>query len=224
MPEIGFRTKVQCRRRVQSTALVGLPTQLASGDANVPDSLHSPHSRRVRRWCLPQGHRDCRRPAGLTNTLTSKLGISESQASAALGSVLNVAKVKLSPEDYSKLAGAIPGASDYLTAAAAAGVVPSAEVAVTPRGRRRGQHRSYGRHRGQHRSIPGVSADSATTGAAAAVEGATAAPSAGMGALTSTFSKLGIPPEAASQFVPVLTDYVGKVGGPETANLLKGLF
>jgi hypothetical protein len=45
-----------------------------------------------------------------------------------------------------------------------------------------------------------------------------------MGALTSTFSKLGIPPEAASQFVPVLTDYVSKVGGPETANLLKGLF
>ncbi len=125
-----------------------------------------------------------------------------------------MAKVKLSPEDYSKLAGAIPGASDYLTAAAAAGVVPSAEVAVTP----------PAVAADSIAPIPGVSADSATTGAAAAVEGATAAPSAGMGALTSTFSKLGIPPEAASQFVPVLTDYVGKVGGPETANLLKGLF
>jgi hypothetical protein len=45
-----------------------------------------------------------------------------------------------------------------------------------------------------------------------------------MSALNSAFSKIGIPPEAASQFVPVLTDYVGKVGGPEAANLLKGLF
>jgi len=157
---------------------------------------------------------DLATPAGLTNTLTSKLGISESQASAALGSVLSMAKVKLSPEDYSKLASAIPGASDYLTAATDAGVVPSAEVAVT----------SPAATADSIAPIPGASADSATAGAAAAVEGAAAAPSAGMGALTSTFSKLGIPPETASQFVPVLTDYVGKVGGPETANLPKGLF
>ncbi len=45
-----------------------------------------------------------------------------------------------------------------------------------------------------------------------------------MSALNSAFGKIGIPPEAASQFVPVLTDYVGKVGGPDAANILKGLF
>ena len=42
--------------------------------------------------------------------------------------------------------------------------------------------------------------------------------------LNAALGKLGISPEVASQLVPAVTDYVGKVAGPETANLLKGLF
>jgi hypothetical protein len=42
--------------------------------------------------------------------------------------------------------------------------------------------------------------------------------------LNAAFGKLGISPETASQLVPTVTDYVGKVAGPDTANLLKGLF
>jgi hypothetical protein len=42
--------------------------------------------------------------------------------------------------------------------------------------------------------------------------------------LNAAFGKLGISPEVGNQLVPVVTDYVGKVAGPETANLLKGLF
>lgn len=42
--------------------------------------------------------------------------------------------------------------------------------------------------------------------------------------LNTALGKLGISPEIANQMVPVVTDYVGKVAGPETANLLKGLF
>jgi hypothetical protein len=41
--------------------------------------------------------------------------------------------------------------------------------------------------------------------------------------LNAAFGKLGISPEAASQLIPAVTDYVGKVAGPDTANLLKGL-
>jgi hypothetical protein len=70
-------------------------------------------------------------PAGLTSMLTSKLGISESQASMALGALLGEAKGKLSPGDYSKLEGALPGAEHYLSAAQGAGVLPSShEVAA----------------------------------------------------------------------------------------------
>jgi hypothetical protein len=42
--------------------------------------------------------------------------------------------------------------------------------------------------------------------------------------LNAAFGKLGISPEIANQLVPAVTDYVGKVAGPDTANLLKGLF
>jgi uncharacterized protein VcgC/VcgE DUF2780 len=164
--------------------------------------------------------KDLATPAGLTNELTSKLGISETQATAALGSVLGLAKSKLSPGDYSKLAGAIPGADKYLAMAPDIGGTPvpgqplaedSVVVAVPA----------------VDSTVAGATdaAGAGTDAAAAGVNAAAAAgESAGMAALSSQFSKIGLPPEAAKQFVPVLTDYVGKVGGPEAANILKGLF
>jgi hypothetical protein len=164
---------------------------------------------------------DLATPAGLTNTLTSKLGISEAQASQALGAVLGQAKGQLSPSDYAKLSGAIPGADSYLSAAADAGIgAPSTEVAAAPAAPSKDSISA---------AIPAAGADSAVAGAAevaaAPAEAAAAAgESVGMSALNSAFSKIGLPPEAASQFVPVLTDYVGKVGGPDAANILKGLF
>src|SRR4051794_19889416 len=165
--------------------------------------------------------KDLATPAGLTNELTSKLGISETQATAALGSVLGMAKGKLSPEDYSTLAGATPGADKYLPMAPDMGgpQVPGqplasdsvATASVTT----------------ADSTVAGAT-DAAAAGTDAAAAGANAAAaageSAGMAALSSQFAKLGLPPEAAKQFVPVLTDYVGKVGGPEAANILKGLF
>ncbi len=173
---------------------------------------------------------DLATPAGLTSTLTSKLGISESQANAAVGSVLGMAQTKLSPSDYAKLSGAIPGADNLLSAAADAGVMPSTGGAPSAEGAPTGETAAAPPAADSIAPIPGESADSAMAGAAEAPTGAAdavagaAAGSIGMDALNSTFSKLGIPPEAATQFVPVLTDYVGKVGGPDAANILKGLF
>jgi hypothetical protein len=166
---------------------------------------------------------DLATPAGLTNTLTSKLGISEAQASQALGAVLGQAKGQLSPSDYAKLSGAIPGADSYLSAAADAGIgaaAPSVEAAAPSAAPSADSMAA---------AVPVAGADSAVAGAAdVAAAGADAAAAAGgsvgMDALNSAFSKIGLPPEAASQFVPVLTDYVGKVGGPDAANILKGLF
>ena len=154
--------------------------------------------------------------AGLTNALTSQLGISEAQAGAAVGSVLGLAKGKLSPEDYTKLAGAIPGADKFLAMAPDLSGAPvpsqplaadSAVVPVAP----------------VDSTMAGVDDASADVAAAGAHDAAAAGEAAGTGALSSAFSKIGLPPEAASQFVPVLTDYVGKVGGPEAASILKGL-
>ena len=54
--------------------------------------------------------------------------------------------------------------------------------------------------------------------------GAVTDPITDVAGLNAAFSKLGISPETASQLIPAVTDYVGRVAGPETANLLKGLF
>jgi hypothetical protein len=62
--------------------------------------------------------------------------------------------------------------------------------------------------------VPGASADSATAETAASTTDL----------LNASLAKLQIPPEAAEQLVPVVTEYVTQVGGPKTASLLKDVF
>jgi Protein of unknown function VcgC/VcgE (DUF2780) len=59
---------------------------------------------------------------------------------------------------------------------------------------------------------------------AAKASGGVTGPITDTAGLNAAFGKLGISPEIANQLVPAVTDYVGKVAGPDTANLLKGLF
>jgi hypothetical protein len=164
---------------------------------------------------------DLASPAGLTNMLTSKLGISESQASMALGALLGEAKRKLSPGDYNKLEGALPGAEHYLSAAQGAGVLPStkevaaaAPAAPSPGAVTDSTAAAIGDSAAAY-APPAPQAEAAATAAGAA---------AGASGLGAALSKVGIPPEAASQFVPVVTEYVGKVAGPDVANILKSAF
>jgi len=42
-----------------------------------------------------------------------------------------------------------------------------------------------------------------------------------MAGLNSALGKLGIPPETAAKFMPLVTDYVGKIGGKQVGALLK---
>src|SRR5262245_62736957 len=145
---------------------------------------------------------DLATPAGLTNMLTGKLGISESQASMALGALLGEAKGKLSPSDYSKLEGALPGAEHYLSAAEGAGVLPStkevAAAAPTP---------SAGAVTDSTVAAIGDSASAYAPPAPQAEAAATAAgAAAGASGLTDALAKVGLPPAAASQFVADVTE------------------
>jgi hypothetical protein len=54
--------------------------------------------------------------------------------------------------------------------------------------------------------------------------GAVTGPIANPAGLTAALGKLGISPAIAGQVVPVVTDYVSKVGGPQVGKLLSGLF
>jgi hypothetical protein len=110
----------------------------------------------------------------LISMLSSKLGVTDKQASGGMGSMLTLAKENLGAADYSKLTSVLPQASSYL--------------------------------------------DSAKQ------QGAVTGPVSNMAGLNKAFAKLGIKPEVANQFVPLVTDYLGKIGGPTVKGLLDTVF
>jgi hypothetical protein len=69
-------------------------------------------------------------------------------------------------------------------------------------------------------AIPGAADNVKAAQDAGAVTGPISDPAG----LTAAFTKLGIPPEAAQQLIPTVTEYVSKVGGPEVGQLLAGIF
>jgi hypothetical protein len=60
---------------------------------------------------------------GLTGSMQDRLAISKDQAAGGIGSVLSLAQENLSPTDFSKFSGMIPGAADYMGAAKSLGAV-----------------------------------------------------------------------------------------------------
>ena len=53
----------------------------------------------------------------MLGALSSQLGVSDTQAGGGLGSILSLAKSKLSTQDFSQVSKAIPGAESYIKAA-----------------------------------------------------------------------------------------------------------
>jgi len=66
----------------------------------------------------------------LVGALEKELGSSPTQAEGAAGSLFNVAKSKLSAQDWTKVAGAVPGMAGLLKAAPAAGASSGASGAA----------------------------------------------------------------------------------------------
>jgi hypothetical protein len=59
----------------------------------------------------------------LLGMLTSQLGVTENQAKGGVGSLLTLAKEKLPAADFTKVAGVVPGASQYMDLAKSLGAV-----------------------------------------------------------------------------------------------------
>jgi len=53
----------------------------------------------------------------LVGALTSQLGVSDTQASGGVGSMMSLAQSKLTPENFSAVSKAIPGAEGYMKTA-----------------------------------------------------------------------------------------------------------
>jgi len=106
----------------------------------------------------------------LTSLLTKELGVSENQANGGVGSMLQLAKAKLSAGEFDSIAKVIPGSQKYLDTA---------------------------------KKLLGGSDVTDASG------------------LQSAFSKLGMSPDMVNKFKPILTNYVGQLGGPQVKSLLE---
>ena len=111
----------------------------------------------------------------LIGLLTSKLGVTDNQAKGGMGSMLTLAKEKMTPANFNQLASVIPTANGYMDSAKQLGAVGTS-------------------------------------------------PLKDMSGLNAAFAKLGIKPEVAQQFVPLVTDYLGKIGGDSVKSLLASVF
>jgi hypothetical protein len=122
----------------------------------------------------------------LLSQLTNSLSISPEQASGGAGALFGLAKSRLSPADFSKVAASVPGIDKLIKSAPAGGSSLTSVAGLS----------------GIEKSVPG-----------------------GLGGLASvagTFQKLGMSPDMAGKFVPVLTKFVQSKGGASAASLLSG--
>ena len=122
----------------------------------------------------------------LVGAVAKEIGATPTQAEGATGALFGLAKSKLAPADWSKVANAVPGMDTLLNAA------PSAAVGTS-----------------------GSAGLSATQNAMHSTAG-------GLTSLAESFSKLGLKPEMAAKAVPILTNYVSKMGGADVGKILAG--
>ena len=121
----------------------------------------------------------------LVGRLTKELSVTPEQAVGGAGALFGLAKSRLKPEDFTKVAGVVPG-MDGLLKAAPKPKQGGAEDALSTLGS----------------VLPGKA------GGLASVAGA--------------FKSLGLPPETAIKFVPIMTKFVDLKGGAGVAKLLGG--
>jgi Protein of unknown function VcgC/VcgE (DUF2780) len=120
----------------------------------------------------------------LVGQLTKQLSVTPDQATGGAGALFNLAKSRLSPDEFSKVAGAVPGMDGLLKAA------PKTE-----------------------------------SGGASALGSLGSKLPGGAGGLASvagSFQSLGLSPDMAAKFVPVLTKFVESKGGASVGSLFAG--
>jgi hypothetical protein len=101
--------------RVFTLMLVVLPAGVAGGQDSAPASTTPPSTvasaeKTVEQTASPE----------LVGELVKELAITPSQAQAGAGTLFGLAKSRLSPADFTKVAGAVPGMDGLLAAAPAA--------------------------------------------------------------------------------------------------------
>jgi len=160
---------------------------------------------------------------GLVDMLVSQLGVTSDQATGGAGAIFNLAKERLAPDEFSQIAGAVPGIDSMMGAAPTAaaestsGGATSGVADVSKMTTAAGQS---GEGTAGMGSMTGM-ASKAMSGAPSAT-GGTGAMMGNLGPLTGSFEQLGMSPDMVQKFVPVVLEYVNSEGGATAMKLLQG--
>ncbi|NBC31916.1 MAG: hypothetical protein GVY13_04500 [Alphaproteobacteria bacterium] len=182
--------------------------------------------------------------ADLIGTLTSSLGVTEAQAVGGAGAIFGLAQQRLSPDEFATVSESMPGVEDLIAAAPSAatatevgddtpeqgGGMPGTGDAMPDMGD--GMPGTGDAMPGMGDGMPDMGdampdTDAAMAGAedmAGDLMGE-ATGAAGLGSLQSLagpFQSLGMSPEMAGEFLPIILDYAGGNGGPQVMSLLQG--
>jgi imidazolonepropionase-like amidohydrolase len=152
----------------------------------------------------------------LVDLLVSQLGVTSEQATGGAGSIFNLAKQQLAPDEFSQIAQAVPGIDSMMSAAptaAAEGTTGGATSSVADLSK-------MATGSGESGSMTGMA--SKAMGDAASTTGGTGAAMGNLGSLAGTFEQLGMSPDMVQKFVPVVLDYVNSEGGATAMKLLQG--
>jgi hypothetical protein len=125
--------------------------------------------------------------SSLITTLTDQLGVTQKQATGGAGAIFKYAKSKLSPDDFSTVAKALPGTDALISAA------------------------------------PKTSTSSNLLSGLKSVTGEQSKSTAAMSSLAGSFSQLGMKPDMAGKFIPIILEYSQSKGGTAVMTLLKGV-
>lgn len=120
----------------------------------------------------------------LVGQLTKQLSVSSAQASGGAGALFNLAKSRLSSDEFSKVAGAVPGMDGLLQAA--------------------------------------PKADSGGSSALGSLGAKLPGGAGGLASVAGSFNSLGLSPDMATKFVPVITKFLESKGGASVGSLFAG--
>ncbi|EWY36581.1 hypothetical protein N825_26455 [Skermanella stibiiresistens SB22] len=133
---------------------------------------------------------------GLVSALASQLGVTKPQAEGGAGAMLNLAKQRMAPDQFGQVESQVPGIGGLMGS------------------RSGGQGGGGGLADMAAGALGGLGGGSGGGGAAG-----------GLGALAplaGSFSSLGLSPDMAAKFLPVMLQYLNSSGGGGAAGLLKG--
>ncbi|WP_211103915.1 DUF2780 domain-containing protein [Skermanella pratensis] len=137
---------------------------------------------------------------GLVSALTSQLGVSKPQAEGGAGALFNLAKQRMNPDQFGQVENQVPGIGGLMGAA--------------PGGSKVGGSTSGGSDGG---GLAGM-----TSGALGGMTGGSGGGLGALAPLAGSFSSLGLSPDMATKFLPVVLEYLNSSGGGGAAGLLKG--